>query len=146
MFWHRKPRSVNRHVDGKRSVSDSVLGELLLSDDDDYWESTVAIDGKPLQFQLSGDPQPSPAVLSHAHDIVRDFADFSRTMSEFLESEAERCGGAAHEIRQLVLESVCLCWPQRPDDGMLYFKGPDEYRLWRCNYINRKPQGLGFDD
>ena len=23
-------------------------------------------------------------------------------------------------------EDVCLFWPDRPDDGMIYFKGPDE--------------------
>jgi hypothetical protein len=50
------------------------------------------------------------------------------------------------EIRQLRLEFVGLLWPDRPNDGLLYFNGPNEYRVWRCDYISRKPQILGFDD
>ena len=51
----------------------------------------------------------------------------------------------ADEIRQLAIQDVCLFWPDRPDDGMIYFKGPDEFKVWRCDYVARKPQGLGFD-
>jgi hypothetical protein len=40
---------------------------------------------------------------------------------------------------------VCLFWPERPNDGMLYFKGPDETRVWRSDYRNRLAEGLGFD-
>jgi hypothetical protein len=51
----------------------------------------------------------------------------------------------AGEIRQLVIEDVCLFWPTRPDDGMIYFKGPNAFRVWRCDYIGRTPVALGFD-
>ena len=43
------------------------------------------------------------------------------------------------------LEGVCLFWPDRPDDGMIYFQGPDESRVWRCDYVSRKPRGPNFD-
>jgi hypothetical protein len=29
---------------------------------------------------------------------------------------------------------------------MLFFEGGEEGRVWRCDYINRKPNGLGFDN
>ncbi len=129
----------------KRSASDSLLGELVLSDDADWWERTVKIDGRSVQFQVSGDHKPSPALISHAHGIVCDFSTFSHSVTEFLAAAASAQPPATDEIRQLTLKSVCLFWPERPNDGMLYIHGPDEYRVWRCDYIDRKPQGLVFD-
>ena len=70
-------------------------------------------------------------------------------ISEFLAEEARRVKHLkqfAHEIEQLRIEDVCLFWPKRPNDGMIYFKEPDRYRVWRCDYVGRKPKGLGFDD
>ena len=42
-------------------------------------------------------------------------------------------------------EDVWLFWPDRPDNGMIYFQVPDESRVWRCDYVSRKPRGPGFD-
>ena len=146
MFGILKKLFPDRRADWRHSVSDPVIGELVLSSDGDWWEGSLTVDGTSVQFQLGGDREPSLALISHAHDIIREFAVFSRTVSEFLDSEAAAQAASADEIRQLALESVCLFWPDRPNDGMLYFNGADEYRVWRCDYINRKPQGLGFDD
>ena len=82
--------------------------------------------------------------------LFREWPGFSRKVADFLEREAREMEGArqprpAEEIRQLTLESICLFWPDRPDDGMLYFDGPDEYRVWRCDYVDREPRALGFD-
>ena len=146
MFRILRKLFTDRRADWKRSVSDPVFGELVLSDDSDWWESVVTIDGRLVQFQIGGDREPCPALMSHGHDIVRQFSAFSRTVSDFLTAEAASQSLVADEIRQLTLESVCLFWPSRPNDGMLYFHGPDESRVWRCDYIDRKPTGLGFDD
>lgn len=46
----------------------------------------------------------------------------------------------------MFLEEVCLFWPERPNDGMLYFKTENETgRLWHSDYRNRTPVGLSFD-
>src|SRR5262245_36018124 len=85
---------------------------------------------------------------SCAQDIVRSLPEFEQSVSAFLAEEArsvKHLTRFADEIRQLTIEDVCLFWPHRSDDGMIYFKGPDEFRVWRCDYVARKPQGLGFD-
>ena len=128
-----------------KEFHDAVLGTLRLAEED-WWEATVAIECRNLGFKIGGDSEPDEILMVHARDIVRSFAEFDRMLVEFLASEALRMPGAADEIRQLVIEDVMLYWPERPDDGMIYFKGPDKYRLWRCDYVGRKPQGLGFDD
>jgi len=145
MFGMLKKLFGNRRASWKHTVSDPVLGEMVLCDDGDWWESIVVIDGHRVRFEVGGKREPSPALISHAHDIVREFAAFSRTVSEFLAAEAIREPDAADEIRQLTLESMYLFWPNRPNDGMLYFHGPNEYRVWRCDYVSRQPVGLGFD-
>jgi hypothetical protein len=70
-------------------------------------------------------------------------------IQEFLQKEADQVKVLrrfAGEIRQLKIEHISLFWPKRHNDGMIYFRGPDKYRVWRCDYVDRKPKGLGFDD
>jgi hypothetical protein len=51
------------------------------------------------------------------------------------------------ELAQLEIDNISLCWPERPDDGMIFFRGsPDDVGLWRCGYIARRPTGLGCDN
>ena len=133
----------NRREGWKRSVSDPALGELRLSDEGDWWESTITHRHIKVQFQIGGDGEPSPPLIAHAHNIVSGLPAFALMLEEFIANEAVRQPIAAEEIRQLKLESVYLSRP--PHDGMIYFHGPDEFRVWRCDYVNGKPQGLGFD-
>jgi hypothetical protein len=118
---------------------------LRLSENADWWEAAVAVRGRAVGFKIGGDAEPSLELIAHAHDIVRAWADFERMVTEFLAGEASRQRQYAEEIRRLVVEEVCLFWPERPDDGMIYFSGPDEFRVWRCDYVGRKLKGLGFD-
>jgi hypothetical protein len=127
-------------------IQDAVLGVLRLNEEGRWWETTVTVDNSRLGLKIGGDHEPDPALIEHGRDIVRRYQEFKSMLGEFLANEGRRLPGAADEIRKLVIEDVMLTWPNRPNDGMIYFKGPDKYRLWRCDYIGRKPQGLGFDD
>lgn len=129
--------------------TDSVLGALRWSKDDEMWEAQAKVGDDSIGFFIAGDASPSPALVSHARDIVAKLADFKRMVASFLEDEVKQEKGLGHyagEIGKLAIEHVCLMWPDRPDDGMIYFAGPDDCRCWRCDYVGRKPKGLGFDD
>ena len=131
-----------------RSFTDPVLGELRLSDDAELWEWRTTVSGRTVGFKIGGEGRPDAKLIAHAQDIVRALPDFEQSVSSFLVSEiqtAKHLAQFADEIRQLTIDDVCLFWPDRPDDGMIYFKGPDEFKVWRCDYVARKPQGLGFD-
>jgi hypothetical protein len=135
-------------ADWPRSVTDAVLGELRLSADADWWEGRAAVGSKTVGFKIGGEGRPDAKLLAHAHDIVRSLAVFEQSVAAFLAAEARTVTHLTpytDEIRQLTIESVCLFWPDRPDDGMIYFNGPDQFRVWRCDYIARKPRRLGFD-
>ena len=131
-----------------RSVTDSVLGELRLSDDATWWEGSTTVRNRTVGFKIGGESKPDTKLIAHAHDIVRSLPKFEQSVSAFLADEArtvKHLTRFADEIRLLTIEDVCLFWPERPEDGMIYFKGPDEFRVWRCDYVARKPRGLGFD-
>lgn len=104
------------------------------------------IETQEIGFTIGGDTEPSPVLIAHAQEIVRSFPEFRQRVGAFLAAEALRLPVFAEEIRELEIEEICLFWPIRPDDGMIYFRGPDEFRVWRCDYIGRSPVGLGFDD
>jgi hypothetical protein len=144
-------KSLTEFFGGKKtepvtSIEDVILGKMHFMEGDS-WGARVTIAGKRIGFSIRGDATgPDTALLAHAHDIVKSFADFENMISVFLADEGRRMNMTSDQIRQFEIEEVILHWPERPDDGMIYFRGLEDIGLWRCDYINRKPKGLGFDD
>ena len=127
-------------------VHDEHLGELRFDRDDGAWRARVACPGGPLGFLIAGDRTPDAALLTHATDLVVASESFIATVRAFLDEEARLDAGRSQEIRGLQLEDVCLLWPKRPNDGMLYFASPrNDGKVWRCDYVDRTPRSLGFD-
>jgi len=131
------------------SVCDPVLGELKRSVEGEWWEAEVEVGGSHVGFNIGGEPKPNEGLLATAHQILNRWPDFEGEVTTFLASEIganEFFAPYAAEIQQLVIDDICLFWPERPDDGMIYFSGGEGDRVWRCDYVNAKPQNLGFDD
>jgi hypothetical protein len=99
-----------------------------------------------LEFGIGGGETPDETLIQHAVDILSNYPSFKQTVSDFLTEELKRFRGYEEEIGKLTLDQISLCWPDRSEDGMINFDGPDEFRAWRCDYVGRKPEGLGFDD
>lgn len=92
VLWaHVSIRNVRLGPRGKNSVFDRALGLLVYSEDDDVWECTVLIGENAAQLQIGGDDKPSPTLIAHAQEIVRDGAGFMRMVDEFSGS-AGPCG------------------------------------------------------
>ena len=91
--------------------------------------------------------RPDAALLAHAHDILNDLDSFRKAVRDCIESESrDYPEDVKTELARIEIDNVSLCWPDRPADGMIFFRGPsDSERLWRCDYIARKPTGLGCD-
>jgi hypothetical protein len=126
-------------------VQDPVLGTLAWDVDEDAW--VVQGDAAPFRILLAGAAGPTPRLLAHARDLYLAPEKVVGDVASMLGAAAETLPVAKHEILRLRIESVCLMWPDRPEDGMIYFDGPTTAeRIWRCDYVARRPQGLGFDD
>ena len=130
-----------------KRVEDPRLGVLVWSEDDADWETSAEHGGAGFVFHIGGVSAPHEALLSHASDIQENKDDFARVVRQFLDNEArtEHHASFRQEISTLAVESVVLGWPDRPNDGMIYFNGGEDDRMWRCDYVNREPRDLGFD-
>jgi len=124
---------------------DPALGELKWSEDEGEWLAPVPSDPS-VRFQIGGEQQPDARLLKHATDIAASYPAFQHMVRQALVAEVAHFDAFyTDEIRNLRLESICLFWPKRPDDGMLYLEGGRDGRVWRFDYVARKPAGLGFD-
>lgn len=130
-------------------VDDERLGPIVLNDGgaDGCWVARAPLGGRLVLFEIGGRYEPDPALVARAAGILRSFDRFTAVVAEFLAAEAQRDTWSpfAAEIRSLVVRDVCLYWPRRPGDGMVFFDGPDADRCWRCDLIGEVPAGLGFD-
>ena len=129
-------------------VVDPVLGTLSWSKEDEAWLSSPEHDCVGFTFQIAGTPQPDESLVRHAADISGTKEEFIRSVQRFLSNEAvsvRHLSAFKEEIAGLKIERVCLFWPERPDDGMIFFRGGRDFRGWRCDYVGRAPKGLGFD-
>lgn len=130
-------------------MDDAQLGPLVLNDGgvDGCWVARVSVQGHPVRFQIGGRYEPDRILIGRAHEILNSFDHFAAEVAAFLAAEAacDKWAPFASEISSLSIEDICLFWPRRPDDGMIFFTGPDECRCWRCDLIGRIPASLGFD-
>lgn len=137
-------RALFRSAPSPEPVSDETLGLIQFNSEEKIW--VVRLGPVPgWRICIGGRVAPDQRLLAHARDVAANYEHFERSVSSFLQSEAANFPGAEKEILGLRLESVCLFWPARPNDGMLFFEGGEQGRLWRCDYIDRKPNGLSFD-
>ena len=130
----------------QRSVfNDPVLGELKA--EETGWTVSVTRGASTFSFTIGGKNEPDAALLAHAHEILRDYDAFRKMVKDCIEAESrEYPKNARAEVAALEIDDISLCWPDRPDDGMIFFRGSDhDVGIWRCDYVARKPRGLGCD-
>jgi hypothetical protein len=86
-------------------------------------------------------------LLAHARDIFQNYESFKKSVRDCIERETIAYPDDIRaELAKLEINDISLCWPEKPDIGMIFFRGPvDDVGLWRCDYIDRKPTRLGCD-
>lgn len=139
-----------------RQIENEILGSLIYSDDDEAWLTEQ--DSKELKFgfYIAGSEDlaatshmPDPVLIRQAESIARSQDQFIAEVMAYVNEECRTKSlhkGWEDEIAQLQIETLCLFWPKRPRDGQISFAGGNNYRLWRCAYLDGKPGGgLDFD-
>lgn len=129
----------------KEPFHDPVLGEM--KPDETGWTASVSNGDNSFEFTIGGSDRPDAALLAHAYEILNEYEAFKKMVTDCIEAEShEYPEEVKAELNGLEIDDISLFWPERPDDGMIFFRGPANYsRLWRCDYIARKPSGLGCD-
>ncbi|MGL6074418.1 MAG: hypothetical protein ACRC8S_09690 [Fimbriiglobus sp.] len=125
-------------------VDDLLLGPLVLNDS--WWEAQVVANGLPVCLQIGGRNEPDAELVARARHLVAGLDEFAARVSGFLAAEADQPEwfGFTDEIRALVIREICLFWPNRPDEGMVFFEGSG-WRCWRCDLIRLEPTSLAYD-
>jgi hypothetical protein len=123
---------------------DEVLGVMPWDEDEGGWVGRTA--GGAFRIVVAGGHQPHPSLLAAARALSANPSNFIAQVASHLRAFADRVPDAASEVLGLQIEALYLTRPDRPDDGMIYFTGPDPYRVWRCDYVAGVPRDLGFDD
>jgi len=126
--------------------ADPLLGEWRFSKEVRAWTATTNVGGQRLDFVIGGESKPDEALVTHAHDIIRDFALFDKAIRTFLATESASYPDLVDEITRLRVACITLPLPDSPNDGEIGFSGPDGDRVWHCHYADREPSRLGFDD
>ena len=129
-------------------VDDPVLGTLTWNEDGEVWCSDAIHEGIGFEFRISGTPEPFKSLLAHAEDIFHRKNDFVAAVLAHVKSEGDMhwtLRPYREEIAGLRIDAILLCWPDRPEDGLITFGGGREYRAWRCGYVSGNPHGLCFD-
>jgi hypothetical protein len=125
--------------------NDPLLGTLEPAETG--WTVKVVKGADTFEFTIGGASRPDDTLLVHAHDILRDFPSFKKMVRDCVEYESRDYPDEVKaELAGLEIDNISLCWPSRPNDGMIFFRGSEkDVGLWRCDYIDRKPIGLGCD-
>jgi hypothetical protein len=123
---------------------DEGLGDMSWDEDEAGWVAHPP--GLNFRIVVTGAARPDAGLLAHARALAADSKEFLTQVESLLRAFSDRVPGGAPEVLALQVEAVQLPWADRPRDGMVYFSGTDPYRLWRCDYVDRRPQGLVFDD
>lgn len=144
MFDFLKEMFCDQTKTWKNLVQDPLLGELKLNEDSSWWDARTDADGERINFQIGGKYEPDPGLIAHARTILANYGAFLRNVKEGLEREKIKFKGYEKEIDELKIETISFLWPARQNDGIIFFEKV-EGRLWRMDYISRKPQGLGFN-
>lgn len=142
-------KGILRSLFGSRPIRapfhDPVLG--LLEPAETGWTVKVVKGAETFEFTIGGASEPDAGLLAHAHDILDDYPSFKKAVKDCVEYESRDYPDEVRaELAKLEIDNIALIWPARPNDGMVFFRGSEkDVGLWRCDYIDRKPMGLGCD-
>lgn len=156
MFAALKRRLLGDRRPIVRQIENEILGPLIYSDDDKAWLTEETSKELKFGFYIAGSEDiasasqmPDPALIKQAESVARSQDQFIAEVMAYVNEECRTKRlhkGWEGEIGQLQIETLCFFWPKRPRDGQISFSGGNNYRLWRCGYLDGKPcGGLSFD-
>ena len=134
-----------RHPTKHPPTHDDVLGTVSWSVEAEAWVAAVPTPG--VELHLAGETAPHPALVTHARELVANISALHKAFEALLAREVSSFPPSyTSEILALEIETIDFPWPERPTSAMIWLRGGDDYRMWRCDYDAGSLRNLGFDD
>ena len=142
-FFHRIHEWATRNP--ALRIEDPVLGELVINESS--WQCSVDTRNGPIMLSVGGRYEPDERPLRTARETVQQIDSFIDRVADYLkrESQQEIWQPFSDEINSLAISDVNYWWPRKPNAGMIFFRGPDECKLWHCDIDGQRFSGLAFD-
>jgi hypothetical protein len=127
-------------------INDPILGELVINESS-WWECMVLSKDGTIVLNVGGRYEPDEKLIETARETFMNIDMFIDKVTAYLkiESEQKLWGMHAQEINTLKIRDINYWWPRKPNAGMVFFNGPDEYKLWHCDIDGPRLYGLAFD-
>jgi hypothetical protein len=96
---------------------------------------------------VGGRYEPDKQLLGNAHETFQHIDAFIDRVAAYLKMEAEQKMWQyfADEINALTISDINYWWPRKPNAGMIFFRGPDDCKVWHCDIDGSRFFGLAFD-
>lgn len=107
-------------------------------------QKLIGVEG--IKFSFNNDENPDPALLHKAKEITQDFDIFQENVQAFLNTEAQKYEKkASGEIQNLIISVIMIAWPDKPNNAMIFFSGPNKDHVWHCDYDFKTFSSLTYD-
>lgn len=127
------------------------LGELVL--EEQAWSCSLDSPQGPIRLWIGGRYEPAPELIASGQALQVRIAEFLEQLANHLDdvvSQLDTVGDSfdqyiALEIKSLKVREISLTRPRCPSQGIVFFDGPDDTRLWRLDFDGDRFSALGCD-
>ena len=126
----------------QKTYHSKILGEMIFNRDNFCWESKKKINDDEVNFIVGGTKKPDDKLIKALEEIAKSFNEFQYIINEFLKEQTQNAG---EEILKLKISDIMYSRPDKPNNGMVFFRGTTNYKIWHCDLVKGKPKYLNYD-
>ena len=127
------------------TFSDSKLGAMLWSEDDEAWLGEYR--GRKFGLAYEGTSAPRSELIAYAHEVLDDPEWLDASIAQAKQQVIKTYPEPSHdEIRSLAWGAIHFYRHKGARRIIADLEGGKDYRAWRIEYHDRQCEGIGFDD
>jgi hypothetical protein len=129
----------------QHSYTDSVLGLMTWSQEDDAWFGQVR--GREFSLAYERAKTPTESLLAYAREVLGDAPWLASSLAEAKERAKRECGSFyVAELDALMLGRIHFYLHKGKRRILADLEGGKDDRLWRIEFDDRICEGIGFDN
>ena len=106
----------------EKEYQSNVLGILKFDKDIHCWTVKKEVNDISVAFTVGGVSSPNQKLLAIIEKHFSSFLEFEEMIQEFLKTESQKQKDFADDISQLKIKEIMFSRPDKPKNGMVFFK------------------------